>query len=205
MTLRRSLFALALLFGLMAGTLSTALAGGAPSQGAVLSAQQDDDATPEADDDTPSNRTSGETVEDVPVEVVDESGNPSLEITLSNFSDDWEDYEDYSAPDRGFHYIYFELTVENIGKRSADVASYDFFVRGADGFLYGKTYLSVLEDSPTAELEEFDPQDGIEAGDTYTGYLVVMVPNDTELVDIFYAPSGRLITLATLGGDALED
>lgn len=208
MTLRRSLFALVLIFGLMAGTFATALAGGAPTRSAVPSAQQDDDATPEADDGSSSDRTggsTGSTVEDVPVEVVDESGKPSLSITLSNFSDDWQDYEDYSAPDRGFHYVYFELTVENIGSRSAEISGYDIFVRDEQGFLYGSAYVSVLEDSPTAELQEFNPDGPIEADDTYTGYVVVAVPNESELVDAFYAPSGRLITIATFGGEAIPE
>lgn len=205
MTVRRSLLAFVLIFGLMAGTFATALAGGAPGQPSVSGARQTDDATPEADDDSTSSRSGDSTVEDVPVEVVDESGKSSLSITLSNFSNDWEDYEDFSAPDRGFHYAYFELTVENIGSRSADVSSYDIFVRDEQGFLYGSAYVSVLEDSPTAELQEFDPEGPIEAGDTYTGYIIVAVPNESELVDAFYAPSGRLITIATLGGEALPE
>jgi hypothetical protein len=214
MSLRRSLFALVLLFGLMAGTVATTIAGSAPAQPSVSSAQQDDDATPEADDGSTSGRTgdddagttgSGSTVEDVAVEVVDESGAPSLSITLSNFTDSWKDYEDYSAPDRGFHYAYFELTVENIGDRDADVSSYDVFVRDEEGFLYGSAFVTVLEDSPTAELDEFNPDGPIAAGDTYTGYIIVAVPNESELVDVFYAPSGRLITIATLGGDAISE
>lgn len=202
MTLRRSIFALVLMFGLMAGTLATALAGGAPTQRGVTAAQQDD-ATPEADDDSTSNRA--DTVVDVPVEVQDESGDPSMSIILSNFNDDWDDYEDFSQPDRGYHYVYFEVTVENIGNRAADVSSYDFFVRDEQGFLYGNAYVSVLEDSPTAELEEFNPEDGIESGDTATGYLVFLVPNESELVDAFYAPSGRLITIGTFGGEAIPE
>jgi hypothetical protein len=212
MNLRRSLFALVLLFGLMAGTAATTLAGSAPAQPTLSSAQQDDDATPAADDDSTSNRDddadttgSGETVEDVAVEVVDESGAPSLSITLSNFSDSWKDYEDYSAPDRGFHYAYFELTVENVGDRDADVSSYDFFVRDEEGFLYGSSFVSVLEDSPTADAQEFNPDGPIAAGDTYTGYIIVTVPNESELVDAFYAPSSRLITIATFGGDAISE
>jgi len=195
-----------LIFGLMAGTFATTLAGSAPAQRAVPSAQQDDeDATPEANDGSSSDRTGGSTVEDVPVEVVDESGKPSLSITLSNFNDEWEDYEDYSAPDRGFHYVYFELTVENIGSRSAEVSSYDVFVRDEQGFLYSSAYVSVLEDSPTADVQEFNPDGPIEAGDSYTGYVVIAVPNDSELVDAFYAPSGRLITIGTFGGEAIPE
>jgi hypothetical protein len=209
MTLRRSLFALVLLFGLMAGTVATTLAGSAPAQPTLSSAQQDDDATPEADDDSTGGRTgdddAGSTVEDIPVEVADESGAPSLSITFSNFSDSWKDYDDYSAPERGFHYAYFELTVENIGDRDADVSSYDFFVRDEEGFLYSSSFVSVLEDSPTADQQEFNPDGPIAAGDTYTGYVIVAVPNESDLVDAFYAPSGRLITIATLGGDAIPE
>ncbi|MGH2550135.1 MAG: DUF4352 domain-containing protein [Thermomicrobiales bacterium] len=193
MLVRRYLFAFMLVFGLTAGTLTAAFAGGAPVQSGLSAAQQDDDATPEADDNSTSNRddaTSG-----AAVEVFDESGDPTISIAISNVDDDFQDYSEYSAPDRGFHYVYFEVTVENIGDRAAEVSSYDFFVRDDQGFLYGSSYFSVLEDSPTSELVEFNPEDPIEAGDSYTGYLVFLVPDVSELVDAFYAPSGRLITI----------
>jgi hypothetical protein len=193
MLVRRYLFALVLMFGLLAGTLTTAFAGGSPVQSGPSAAQQDDDATPEADDNSTSNR------DDAPaggaVEVVDESGDPSLSITFENVDDDFQDYEDFSAPERGYHYVYAEVTVENIGDRAAEVASYDFVVRDSEGFLYGQTYFSVLEDSPTAELTEFNPEDAIEAGDSASGYIVFQVPDVTDLVDAFYAPSGQLVTL----------
>lgn len=193
MMVRRSLFALVLMFGLMAGTLTTAFAGGSPVQSRLSAAQQDDDATPESDDNSTSDR--GDSASGGTVEVLDESGDPMFTIAIANYNDDFEDYSEYSTPDRGYHYVYFEVTVENTGDRAAEVSSYDFFVRDDQGFLYGTSYFSVLEDSPTAELIEFNPEDPIEAGDSYTGYMVFLVPNVSELEDAFYAPSGRLITI----------
>jgi hypothetical protein len=35
--------------------------------------------------------------------------------------------------------------------------------------------------------------------------MVFGVPNEAEIVDAFYAPSGRLITVATLGGEILTE
>lgn len=208
MLAKRSLLALVLLFGLMAGTMATALAGGAPAAPGLNAAQQDDDATPEADDDSTGSRgddSDSDVVDNVAVEVVDEGGDPSLSITVSGVNEDWDEYSDYSTPDRGFHFVYIEVTVENIGNRAADVAGYDFFIRDEQGFLYGKAYVSLAEDSAAEELGEFDPEDAIESGDSATGYIVFMVPNESTLVDAFYAPSGRLITIATFGGDAIQE
>jgi len=209
MSVKRSLFAFVLLFGLMAGTLATALAGSAPAAPGLNAAQQDDDATPEADDNSTGSRgddsDSGDVVDNVAVEVVDESGDPSLTITVSNVNEDWDEFSDFSTPDRGFHFVYLEVTVENVGKRSADVASYDFFIRDEQGFLYGKAYVSLADGSAAEDVGEFDPGDPIEAGDSVTGYIVFMVPNESTLVDAFYSPSGRLITVATFGGDAIQE
>jgi hypothetical protein len=223
MSLKQSLLAMLLMFGLMAGSLVTAVAGSAPVPAAsnLTAAQQDDDATPEADDEEAGARpedddeavedddaTGGageaEVVDNVTVEVLDERGDPSLAITVVDTIDGWEDYEEFSTPDRGFRYVALVVEIENIGEDTTEVTDFDFFVRDEQGFIYGTGYVSVLEDSESGEIGVFETTE-VAADDSYTGIMVFGVPNEADIVDAFYAPSGRLITVATLGGEVLTE
>jgi hypothetical protein len=219
MSLKRSLMAMLLMLGLMAGSIATAAAGApAPAVSSLPAAQQDDDATPDADEDETGARpedddeaaadddaaTEGDVVDNVTVEVLDERGDPMVAITVTETVDEWEDYEEFSSPDRGFRYVALVVTVENIGEDTLEVTDFDFFVRDEQGFIYGTGFVSVLEDSESAETGIFESTE-VAAGDSYTGVMVFGVPNEAQIVDAFFAPSGRLITVATLGGEVLTE
>jgi hypothetical protein len=223
MSLKRSLLAMLLMLGLMAGSIATAVAGGAPAVTPVAAAQQaddDDDATPErdveeatarpddedeADDDADAaTGDAADVVDNVTVEVVDERGNPSVAITVNETNDEWEDYSEFSTPDRGFRFVALVVTVENVSDDLIEVSDFDFFIRDEQGFIYGTSFASIDEESESAEIGEFERTE-LAAGDSYTGIMIFGVPNEAEIVDAFYAPSGRLITIATLGGEVLAE
>jgi hypothetical protein len=223
MSLKRSLLAMLLMLGLMAGSIATAVAGGAPAVTPVAAAQQaddDDDATPEGDDEEATARPDDEdeadddadaatgdaadVVDNVTVEVVDERGNPSVAITVNETNDEWEDYSEFSTPDRGFRFVALVVTVENVSDDLIEVSDFDFFIRDEQGFIYSTSFASIDEESESAEIGEFERTE-LAAGDSYTGIMIFGVPNEAEIVDAFYAPSGRLITIATLGGEVLAE
>jgi lipopolysaccharide export LptBFGC system permease protein LptF len=218
MSLKRSLMAMLLMLGLMAGSIATAVAGApAPAAGTLAAALQDDDATPEADDDETGTRpedddeaaagddaAEGDVVDNVTVEVLDERGDPWFAITVNETIDDWDDYSEFSTPDRGFRYVALVVTVENLSEDTAEVTDFDFFVRDEQGFIYGTSFASIEEESESAEIGEFESTD-VAAGESYTGIMIFGVPNDAQIVDAFFAPTGRLITVATLGGEVLTE
>lgn len=185
MRYKRSLPAMLLAVMLMAGTFIAA----------PMAVAQEADATPAVD---------GEVIDNVVVEVIDERGDPYLTIVVEETHDPWEDFAEYSTPDRGFRYVALVVTVENVGNRTEDVTDFDFFLRDEQGFIYGDSYVSLLEDSPSEEIGVFESTD-LEPGDSVTGVLVFYVPTEAEIVDAFYAPSGRLITIAVLGGEAITE
>ena len=187
MTIRRPILAFLLMLGLMAGTLATTFA--------------QDSATPEAG--TTDKSTTGDVVDNVAIEVIDESGDPSLAITVNETVDPFKDFDEYSTPDRGLRLVSLEVTIENVGSRTTEVSPYDFFMRDEQGFIYGSSYVSRTEES-TAAVPDFETTELAE-GDSYTGMLVFEVPTEATIVDAFYGPSGRLITIATLGGDAINE
>lgn len=213
MLLKRALFALLMVFGIMAGTLAPAVAA-APQAGVApapvifqdddedeATADDADDAdadTDDADDDADDqDDTRGSSGAGDSITVVDERGNPALEITVNDVVTDWEDYSEFSTPERGYYFLALNVTVENISDDEQEFSDFDFMVRDEFGFLYGTTYASIDEDSPSADIGELEGDD-MDAGDSITGLVIFALPNDGALIDVFYAPYGRLITLATL-------
>ncbi|MCC6703248.1 MAG: DUF4352 domain-containing protein [Thermomicrobiales bacterium] len=200
MLLKRALFAMLLVFGIVAGSFGAATAAGTPAVAPMpLQFQGDDEeeATQEADEDVDADDadTRGAAAGGA-VEVVDERGNPILAITIEEMFVPWEDYSEYSTPDRGYYFVAMHVTVENISDSEQEVTDFDFMIRDEFGFLYGTSFASIDEDSPSEEIGEFEGDD-IDAGDSITGLIVFSIPNEVELVDLFYAPYGRLITVAT--------
>jgi hypothetical protein len=197
-----------MVFGIMAGTLAPAIAA-APQAGvapAPVVFQDDDEAeataddadeadTDDADDRDDDSRSSGGSGDTITV--VDERGNPILEITVNEVVNPWEDFSDFSTPERGFYFLALNVTVENISDDEQEFSDFDFMVRDEFGFLYGTTFASIDEDSPSADIGELEGDD-MDAGDSITGLVIFALPDDGALVDVFYAPYGRLITLATL-------
>ena len=215
MLLKRALFAMLLVFGIMVGSIATTSAAGAPAAAPAPIAFQDDDddATEEADDtDDATEEATEEATEDVDdaddddtgaqggsgdaVTVVDERGDPILEITVNEVIEEWDDFAEFSTPDRGYFFVAMNVTVTNISDDEQEVTDFDFMLRDEFGFLYGTSFASVDEESESAEIGIFESDD-VDAGDSITGLIIFAVPDDVELVDVFYAPFGRLITVAT--------
>lgn len=199
MLLKRALFTLLLVLGGVSGSFAVATASGSPAAAPNAYVFQDnDDATAEADDSSDDADDARGASTGNSVEVVDEQGEPVLSITIEDVMLPWEDYSEYSTPDRGFYYVALHVTVENISDSEQEVSDFDFFVRDEFGFIYGTTYASIAEGSASEEIGEFEGDD-VDAGDSVTGLMIFAVPTEGELVDVFYAPLGRLITVATLG------
>ena len=215
MLLKRALFALLMVFGITAGAIAPTVA--ASSQAAVAPAPiafqgDDDDADDEdvdadataddADDDDDADdrdddggNATGASNGDA-ITVVDDRGNEILEITVNEVIVDWDDFSSFSTPDRGYYYLALNVTVENISDDEQEFSDFDFMVRDEFGFLYGTTFVSIDEESPSADIGELESDD-IDAGDSMTGLVIFALPNEGAIVDAFYAPYGRLITIAT--------
>ncbi len=220
MLLKRAVFAMALVFGLMVSSIATTVAAGVPASApapvafqddddddATVEAEEDidtDDAADDADDASDDNDDAddedddrGQSSSGDTVTVVDERGDPILEITVNDVIEEWEDFSEFSSPDRGYLFVAFNVTVTNISDDEQEVTDFDFMIRDEFGFLYGTSFVSVEEDTESEEIGVFEGDD-VDAGDSITGLIIFGVPDDVQLVDLFYAPYGRLITIATL-------
>ena len=191
MFLKRGLFALLMVFGTLVGSIATISVAASPAPSVSQSDRESDEGTPASDDENESTG-SGDVIT-----VLDERGDEMLAITVENVDTDWQDYSQFSTPDRGYHFVALEITVENIGDAEQEVSTFDFILRDEFGFLNGTAFISIDEESNSADIGEFE-SGAIDSGDSVTGLIVFSIPDDVALVDVFYAPYGRLITVATL-------
>lgn len=150
------------------------------------------DGTPEAE----SSPASGEPAIGDTVVYFGDDGKEWGTITVNQLIDPFEDFDsDFGSPDRGYHFVATEVTIENTGSKVIEVQSYDLLVQDQEGFLYGNAYVSRTEDQEAeqAELEDIE----LEAGDSVTGWVFYQVIDGSSPSHLYWQPdSGRLITIA---------
>ncbi len=167
-----------LLVALLAGTTATAVA---------------QDATPKAG--TNDTNALGDPVIGATVPYVGPSGNELGTITIEDLTDPFEDYDESFAPDRGNRFVSVHITIDNTGTKALEYNSFDFLAQDDQGFLFGDSFIA--RDQATEQKDPALDSGEIDAGDSVTGFLAFQVPNDANLVRLFFAPeNGRLITLA---------
>lgn len=170
------------------------------ASGSSLVAAQDDDATPEGDEPVAAEGTNpvdpaiGDTLT-----WTDENGDAMATITVTNVERGWEDYDEYSEPERGTEYVAFTIEVESLIERGAiDVEGYDFSLQTATGYYYGTSYASAEKADPPL-LEDTV---SLANGDSEEFTLVYNVYEEDGLAHLFWAPdSGYFLTIASLEGE----
>lgn len=133
------------------------------------------------------------------VTYVDEAGNPAANVTVEGVERGWQDFGEFDEPSVGVEYVAFTITVESVAASGAvEVSDFDFTMQDAAGFLWGTSYADAAEGAEVATLED----DVLLAGGESATFLVVFeVTAGSPLAHLFWQPdSGRLITLAALGG-----
>jgi len=127
------------------------------------------------------------------------SGAPIATFTVTDAERGWDDYEEYSEPERGSTYLAVSLEVENVSDEAWNLNPYDFILQDGQGFAYGNSYVSVVEDADPEVLEEEITIDG---GDSWEGVVIFEIFKDQELAHLYWSDSGVLLTLADLSETA---
>ena len=127
------------------------------------------------------------------------SGDPIATFTVTGAETGWDDYEEYSEPERGSTYLAVEISVENVSDEAWDLDPYDFVLQDAQGFAYGNSYVSVAEGADPEVLEDAVTIDG---GDTWEGVVIFEIFKNQPLAHLFWSDSGVLLTLADLSETA---
>ena len=187
MSMLQRLSAIALASLLTVGTATTTLAQDDATPGAGSP-----NGTPAAGSDTP-------VVGDAVPIYDSESGEEIASITVEQITDPFEEYSEFSAPERGTRFIAVEYTVENLVENdSIDSPAYSLSLGTDEGLLISQAYLSLADDSDIEELST----DEILGGDSTTGTLFYQLPDDVEIGGLYYNAYGYYTLLADVSGTA---
>ncbi|HEV2529154.1 MAG TPA: DUF4352 domain-containing protein [Thermomicrobiales bacterium] len=178
-TLPRSLTSLALVLALTLAVLTAGVGPALAGQG-----------TPEAG--TPV--AGGTPAAGGSVTIFDESDLETESATLSvdEIIDPFEDYDEYGAPERGERYVAVGVTVENlIPNDSIDPPVWYLTLQDTDGASYTSTYVFLPEDTDYPELST----DPILGGESASGYVFFLLPEDAEVAGIYYISSYQYLLI----------
>ena len=181
------LVALALALTLVLGGAGTAFAQSTPTSG-----------TPETG--TPTSGTpaaGGGPALGTAVSILDaDTGDEIATISADRVTDPFKDYSQYSKPDRGNRFVAVDYTITNTGSDALDSPAYDLKLATTDGYLLDSTYVEPKDGSKVTPLAT----DPINSGDSLSGTLFYLVPNDLTVGGLVYAGSGHYTALASVDG-----
>ncbi|HEV2529153.1 MAG TPA: DUF4352 domain-containing protein [Thermomicrobiales bacterium] len=168
------------------------------SLGTATATLAQDDATPAAG--TPAAGSSqapvvGDAVPVYNTDTLEEVGT----ITVDEIIDPFEDYSEFSAPERGTRVVAVTYTVENtVENDSFDNPSYDLSLGTTQGLLYSSTYVGLPDDTDVVEFGDED----ILGGESLSGTLFYVLGEDEEIGGLYYTAFGSYTLLADVSGSA---
>ena len=136
-----------------------------------------------------------------PVTIFDESDLETevATITVDEIIDPFENYETYGAPERGERYVAVGLTVENlISNDSIDPPTYYLSLQDTDGSSYTQTYVFLPDDTDYPGLGT----DSILGGESASGYVFFLLPDDAGIAGIFYISSYQYLLIEAVNETA---
>lgn len=127
-----------------------------------------------------------------PATFFDGRGNPVFEVTLTGIEDDWQEYDEYSAPDRGMVYLKLDFTFTNLTDRSDIISPYDIMLIDEFGMAVEQGYFSDRADLMTDDV-------AIAAGETIEGSVVFSIYVDLDPMMVLWEPEYDLYVFIYLG------
>jgi archaellum component FlaG (FlaF/FlaG flagellin family) len=133
-------------------------------------------------------------------QITDSSGTAIAEISVDSLANPFEDYDDFSSPQRGFDFVLLTVTITNVGELPYAPQASSFFLVDSDGFMVTPGYLSFEEGVAAPQLTG----DPIEPGDSVTGTIPFEVLSGSEIAAIVYQPSFDRYSILAASVDAPE-
>lgn len=131
----------------------------------------------------------------------DSRGKEVATLTVNNVNDDWQDYDEYSAPERGYVYRAVDFTVENVSNSSMIIDSYSFSLLDAEGRNTSSSWVTAAEDSDTTLFDEDVP---LAAGESADLTLVFSSPEEVAAAALVWQPDyGTLVIAQIAEGGAI--
>lgn len=127
-----------------------------------------------------------------PATFFDDRGNPIFEVMVTGMESDWQDYDEYSAPERGMVYVKVDFTFTNLTDRAEIISPYTITLVDTMGLAVDQAYIS---DNPEIMIEDTP----IDPGATVEGSLVFAVYQDLEPMMVVWQPDYALFVFIYLG------
>jgi len=137
--------------------------------------------------------------------VYDSDGEEAAQITATEFTDPFEDYSEFSEPDRNERFVFFAVEVGNTGERPYEFQPYNFSVLDAQGILYSVGFI-VRTDQSTVDLPDLEEANML-PDESLAGGIGFRVPADAELTQLvytFYDENQHLYLVANLADEPAE-
>ena len=117
------------------------------------------------------------------------NGDEYAAVSVTEYLDPFEDYDDFSAPERGQRIVAVTVDIENLVTNDGiDIGPESFSLVTADGFQITYGYATPSEDSDVEALESTR----LRGGESGSGTIFFTVPEDAEITGIFFSPDYAL-------------
>ncbi len=133
-------------------------------------------------------------------EITDSSGNVIAELSVDSLAYPFEDYDEFTEPQRGFDFVLLTVTFTNVGDQPYAPQAFSFYLVDSDGFLVSPGYVSYEEGVAEPPLAG----DAIEPGDSVSGAIPFEVLSGSEIAAIIYQPTFDRFTILAASIEAPE-
>lgn len=151
--------------------------------------------------DTAGSASSSATGFDSPATFIDERGNEVATLSVSSVDPEFDDYSEYSQPERGYIYVAVNFTVTNVSGSSMIVEPYDFSLLDAQGRNNGRAYVSQDENPETVVFED---DLALADGESAELTTVFQLPADVPAAALVWQPESGILVIIDLSEGAGE-
>ena len=117
-----------------------------------------------------------------PATFIDERGNPVFELTVTELDVDWQEYDEYSAPDRGKIYVRMVMSITNLDDRDATAQPYSMVMVDNHGVISQQVYINAPDEAYWGS--DFT----VPGGGTVEGWVLFQMYDDQEPMMLMWQP-----------------
>lgn len=135
-----------------------------------------------------------------PTRWISERGDEIATFEVVDINTDWQDYDEYSAPERGSTYLAVTIVVTNTSDADIEVTPYNFSVIDTESSNLSTSWVSAADGAETSLIEDTVV---VAPGESLEGTLVFSMYSDLSPVAMMWQPEyGRLSVVILAEGDA---
>lgn len=132
----------------------------------------------------------------MPASYTSERGDEIATLEVTGITEDWQDFDQYSSPERGTTYIAIDVLITNTSDADLEVNPYNFSIVDSESSNLGTSYVSVAEG---AETELFKDAVVLAPGESVEGTMVYSMFNGVTPVAMMWQPEWGRLGIITFG------